>query len=298
VSVPVAVWLLFITGLFLWIAVRPAATAPWKVLALIAFFMVEPFSNAAMNAEKQAYPLKYDYFLQAIDQSLGLTAFAVARHFSAWQREVLLWIYQSLSLSMVAWYVLQLILENGTPRRLLFAYMLAYFFGPLMYLVVPACGPRHAFGDAFPMGHPSFPVSLVRLNFWPNAMPSLHVATSLLFALFPAKNGAIRVFGYIYLAGTILATLAFEHYVIDLIVGLPYACFAFTAAGKRISLAAGYFTMVLAWLIAIRTQTPFLITHPFLLRFCAALTIIAAVAATRERWSLGGKRELAGVVTA
>jgi hypothetical protein len=201
----------------------------------------------------------------------------VARRLAEWQRVTVFWIYESLTLAMVAWYLLQLVLKNGKPRQLLYAYMLAYFLGPALYLVVPACGPRHAFGAAFPLGQPSVALKLVALNFWPNAMPSLHLATALLFVLFPAGNRVVRAIGWLFVAGTIVGTLAFEHYVIDLVVAVPYAWFAFTAAQGRVRAALGYLGCVLAWLLLIRLETPLLVEHQFLLRIAVLLTVWPAV---------------------
>jgi hypothetical protein len=277
VSVPTAVWLAGIVGLFVWMLFRPFDSRPWKVLALIAFLAAEPLSNAVMNAEKQAHSLKYDYLLQAIDQTVGPTAFSVARLLTDRQRGILFAIYESLTLAMVTWYLLQLVLKNGKPRQLLYAYLIAYFLGPALYLIVPACGPRHAFGAAFPFGQPSPELKLVMLNFWPNAMPSLHVATALLFALFSARNGMVRAVAWFYVIGTILATLAFEHYVIDLVVAVPYAWFAFSAAEGRIRAAFGYLGCVLIWLMLIRLETPMLIEHPTLLRIAVLLSVCPAL---------------------
>jgi hypothetical protein len=291
VSAPVVVWLMAIIGLFIWMAFRPYATAPWKVLALIVFFAAEPLSNGVMNAEKHAFPLKYDYFLQALDQTLGLTAFMVARHLAEWHKAVLFAIYQSLSLAMIAWYTLHLILKNGNPRQLLYSYLLTYFLGPSLYLIVPACGPRHAFGVAFPWGQPSVGLMLTPLNYWPNAMPSLHVATALLLLFFSARNAVLRAVAWVYLAGTILGTLAFEHYVIDLVVAVPYACFAFTAARSRFKAAMAYLGLVLAWLLLIRTETPVMIAHPLVLRVAALATICAVPAVARRFWHDGRPRK-------
>jgi len=56
---------------------------------------------------------------------------------------------------------------------------------------------------------------LVQLNGWPNAIPSLHVSTALLFLLFAGESRVRRCMAWAYLAGSVGATLAFEHYMID-----------------------------------------------------------------------------------
>jgi hypothetical protein len=273
VTFPTVVWTFTTAALLIWILIRPREVAPWKILAMIAVFALEPFSSAIMNAENRQIPLKYDHFLQAIDQALGITAFWIARLLALWQKTVLFGIYESLTFAMIAWYTLHLKVRNGRPRQLLYAYLLAFCLGPCLYLVVPACGPRHAFPLAFPWGQPNIDLTLVSLNYWPNAIPSLHVTTALLLLLFTARNMAMRMIAWIYLAGTVLGTLAFEHYLIDLIVAVPFACFAASAAQRRFGTATAYLIVVLGWMLVIRLDTPLLLAHPYFLRAGVLLTV-------------------------
>src|SRR5438270_12966225 len=115
----VVFWSFAIVALFVWLVIRPFATAPWKILGLIALLVaVQPITVAALKASSQAYPLKYDYVLQALDQALGLTAFQVARLFTEWDRRILIAIYELLSGAMIAWYGIHLVIRCGEPRRL------------------------------------------------------------------------------------------------------------------------------------------------------------------------------------
>ena len=81
--------MLAILGLSLRMLLHPQEKDAPKILLLILVFAFEPFSSAIMNAENRAFPLKFDYFLYAIDKSLGLSAFWVARLLSEWQRSLL-----------------------------------------------------------------------------------------------------------------------------------------------------------------------------------------------------------------
>jgi len=159
---------------------------------------------------------------------------------------------------------------------LLIAYVVGYLIGPCLYMLLPARGPRHAFGSAFPMGNPDVSPALVQLSGWPNAIPSLHVSTALLFVLFAGKNRVLRVVAWIYLAGTVAATLAFEHYLIDLIVAVPFAYFVTRIAEGKTAQALGNFAVVLAWLLTIRFRTPALVMYPAVLRVLAFATIAFA----------------------
>jgi hypothetical protein len=111
---------------------------------------------------------------------------------------------------------------------------------------------------------------------WPNAIPSVHLATALLFVFFAGENRWLRGLAWIYAAGTVAATLAFEHYMIDLIVAVPFACFAALATRGRVRPALANLAVVVAWLLAIRFGTPVLIAHPLFLRALALATLVGA----------------------
>lgn len=280
---PAVLWMLAILGLGLWILFRPQGKEAPKILLLILLFAFEPFSSAVMNAENRGFPLKFDYFLYAIDKSLGLSAFWVARWLSEWQRSALLVVYQSLTAAMIAWYGVNLRRRDGRPAGLLIAYLVTFGLGPCLYLIVPACGPRHAFGSAFPAGNPDVLPLPVPLNYWPNAIPSLHVATALLFVFFSGRNRLLGVVSWLYLAATVAATLAFEHYVIDLVVAVPFACCATLLTRGKVRHALSCLAVVLVWLLAIRFATPVLTAHPAWLRIFALLTVLSAALGVTAR---------------
>jgi hypothetical protein len=267
-------WMLGIVGLLIWTLFHLRDDfGPKIILVVMVFVAVGPVCDAVMNSENTAFPLRFDHFLYLVDQNLGVSAFSVARLLSAWQRSVLFQFYQSLTLAMVVWYGVNLKAKDGRSNRVLIAYAVTLVVGPCLYLLLPASGPRHAFGATFPMGSPSVSLDLIRLDNWPNAMPSLHVSIALLFVLFAGKSRALRWIASTYLAGTILATLAFEHYVVDLIVAVPFAFFVTRAAEGEIRRAACYLAVVLAWMLSIRYSAAPLISAPVGLRILAAVTI-------------------------
>lgn len=270
-----AVWtMLVVLGFAVWIMFRPGDDRPRKLLLLlIGIVAFGPVSEAIMAFETAHTPLKFDYYLYLVDRSLGISAFIVARLFTEWQRLGLLLLYQSLCVVMTLWYAIRLFEKRKTANALLVAYLAAYLVGPFLYLIVPARGPRHAFGSVFPAGNPDVSPVLIPLSGWPNAMPSLHLTTALIFVLFAGENRFFRYFSWIYLAGTVAATLAFEHYLIDLVVAVPFACFAIHLGERNFRAALGGFALVLAWLLAIRFATPTLITHPIELRILALITV-------------------------
>src|SRR5207248_1386987 len=116
--------------------------------------------------------------------------------------------------------------------------------------------------------------------------PSLHLATAFLLVLFATRNRTPRAIACLYLACTMGATLAFEHYVIDLIVGVPFACAVAAAANRRFRFAIPYLGIVLVWLFLIRLDTPFLIQHTYLLRLFAFLTASIGIYEIHSAWTL------------
>lgn len=292
-SSPVA-WMLGILGLLVWMAFRPHGDYVPKIfLLIVVFWATGPACLAALNKESAGFPLKFDNFLYLVDQALGLSAFAVARFFTEWQRSVLFQIYQSLTMAMTAWYGINLRARDGRPSKLLLAYAVAFLVGPCLYLILPALGPRHAFGAAFPMGDPVVAPVLVRLAGWPNAIPSLHVSTALLLVFFSGRNRIVRSLAWIYLIGTVAATLAFEHYMIDLVVAVPFACSVTQAVEIRMRRAAGNLILVLGWMLAIRYAFPWLVACPMALRVAALATVVIPAAGMVERRRpIGGRFSL------
>jgi len=289
---PTVFWSFSILALFIWLVFRPFATAPWKILAFIAVLAAaEPAAAAVLRASSRAYPLKYDYVLQSLDQALGLTAFQIARLFTDRERTDLLAIYEFLGAAMVAWYGIHLVMRGGEPRKLLYSYLIAFLVGGCLYGIVPAMGPRYAFGAAFPMGHPNVAPVPASLDGYPNAMPSLHVATALLLLLFSGGRRLLLSIAALFLAGTVAATLALEHYVIDLVVAVPFACFAAEMAHRRVIAAAKYLGVVFVWLALIRFASHALVQNPWALRSVALLTLLLGVRAVAVQW-LGPKKKI------
>jgi hypothetical protein len=124
----------------------------------------------------------------------------------------------------------------------------------------------------------------IKLAAMPNAFPSLHVGTALIFVLF-APGKLWRAVSLAFLFGTGLATLSTgEHYVIDLVAGLAFGCFASSVGYRRFRNALVYLGIVVCWSLAVRFGYAPLIAHPALLRLMAALTVAMAVWAVYREW--------------
>lgn len=127
----------------------------------------------------------------------------------------------------------------------------------------------------------------IRLSGMPNAFPSLHLGTALVLVLFSGGR-ASRAWSVVFLAATALATIATgEHYVVDLVAGLAFGCFAANAGRRRLFPALMWLSAVLAWSAGVRWASGFLIGNAEWLRLFAAMTVAGAVLAVVMEWRAG-----------
>jgi len=147
--------------------------------------------------------------------------------------------------------------------------MLAGVAGWLLYNVVPATGPLYAFArdfpwnslpykdlSTFPLEKMSLPLGIPR-----NAMPSLHVGWVILLCW--NSRGlprALRAGLVLYLLLTVVATLGSgQHYLVDLVVSVPFALAVQSTASYRLfnrswsitAIVAGL-GLTFAWLLLLR----------------------------------------------
>ncbi len=108
-----------------------------------------------------------------------------------------------------------------------------------LFLVLPACGPAYLFKGSFPFVAPPSGAVLLQMiaipNVARNCLPSCHLAAALL-VLWNLRGARryVRAMAGGYLACVVVTTLGFgEHYLIDLVVAVPYAL-AIQAACTRV----------------------------------------------------------------
>jgi hypothetical protein len=225
--------------------------------------------SAVMGHANSLLPWKYDYYLFQIDAALGIPAASIARAFGQIWRSGFNIAYELMVPMMVLW----LFLHRRRPRALILAYVAEMLGAPVLYMVLPACGPLYAFGARWMEGGGNVQMAAARFNGMPNAFPSLHLATGLVLAFF-AEGKLWRVISMIFLAATALSTLTTgEHYVVDLVGGLAFGCFAAALGRGKISEAASFLGITLAWAVAIRVFGKAMVTTPTGLRLAAILTV-------------------------
>jgi PAP2 superfamily len=257
-------------------------TRPLLVLALVLNLFYGVLLNFTMGRESGLLPWKYDHILFRMDESLGLQVPAAMVRSLQGDWRIFLWIvYQAMVPMMIVWF---LVTEYGGRRgSVVLAYVTELIFGPLLYAVVPGCGPIYAFGKQW-LNPAAVAADTMRLTGMPNAFPSLHVATAFVFVFF-APGRLWRAIALAFLAATLLATLSTgEHYVIDLVPGLAFGCCASYVGLRRVRSALGFLGMVLAWSLSVRLAYPFLIAHPGVELGAIALTVAVVILGLIRGW--------------
>jgi hypothetical protein len=197
--------------------------------------------------------------------------------------------YIALPLPLALVYAAQLRRESKKAFPVMLAFLLTGPLGVLYYNMVPATGPVHVFGQAFPWA----PLSLMQarhlvLETIPisgarNAIPSLHMAWVLL-VWWNSKGLArwIRAIAMAFVIFTVLATLGTgEHYFVDLVVAFPFALMVqalclyslpFKYGPRRAAFLFGAFTS-LAWMALVSFANPLFWISPVIPWTLAVVTV-------------------------
>lgn len=281
---PALLGILAVAASIVWMLVgQNDKTRPLLVFALLINLFYGAALSIVLGGESALLPYKYDVILLHIDKALGLSAASIALHLSGrvWN-PLMAYVNRALLPLMVVFYLVQDSQESrGVTLR---AYAAELVTGPMCYAILPACGPIYAFGETWL--HPSFgAIRTIKLSCLPNAFPSLHVATAFLFVLLTRK-GRSRALALVFFLSTAMATISTgEHFVIDLVAGLIFGCFAWAVGRGRWAAAWTYLGVVCSWALAIRFQYSALISHPYVLRACAACSLLIAAHAVMASWN-------------
>ena len=262
-------------------------TRPFLVVALVINLFYGFFLSFVMGRENGLVPWKFDYVLARLDESLGIPTAAIAAFLQP-ARIPLLVVYELMVPMMIAWFLIAR--RSRISGSLIAAYIAEMIVGPALYAVVPGCGPLYAFRAQW-LHPPAVHDVVIRFSGMPNAFPSLHAATALVFVCF-ARKPLWQTISVLFLTGTILATISTgEHYAIDLVAGLAFGCFAANAGRLRIARSAAYLILVLGWSLTVRFAHGFLIANAAVLQICAGMTALAAIAQVYAEWSSDGQSD-------
>ncbi|HEY3972593.1 MAG TPA: phosphatase PAP2 family protein [Candidatus Sulfotelmatobacter sp.] len=203
-------------------------------LPSVLFVGSEYMASTLLDVTEKLHPKAFDLFLYSFDCSLRVQfSFLMGQFFWTWLwvRFVCLVIYIALPLPLALVYAAHLRCKRQNALAVMLAFLVTGPLGVLFYNMLPACGPVHLFGAAFPF-HPPSIAEAMGMNVVPvlikgarNAIPSLHMAWVLL-VWWNSKGLArwIRAIALVFVILTVMATLGTgEHYFIDLVVAFPFS---------------------------------------------------------------------------
>jgi len=256
-------------------------TRPILVFALVLNLFYGFLLNTLMGREGSLFPWKFDYVLFHMDASLGIPSSLIARPLQGFMRTPLVIVYQLMIPMMITWFLVTR--SNRIRGSVVLAYVAELVTGPLLYALVPACGPIYAFGAQW-LHPPAVPAEAMKLTGLPNAFPSLHVGTAFVLLLL-APGRFWKAVALLFFAATCLAILATgEHYVIDLVPGLAFGAFAAAIGMQNYRRAAAFFALVVIWSLSVRFGSSILIAFPILTRIFAVVTVALAGLALWMSW--------------
>jgi hypothetical protein len=252
-----------------------------------------PLTLFALWATARLLPRTYDYYLYAFDGLLPLPLASMAGEaFAAYPAVSQAFSVAYYSFMLVACLFVGLWGNGRLSGWLISRWIVAAIFGSGLYFVTPAVGPAVAFDAIYPHGLPDpaavplalFPSSGMDVR---NAMPSLHTTWAFLVAIIAWRVGRItRIVASINLVATVIATLGMrEHYLIDLIVAVPFtvAVHGFVslwdADSRRVratAAAIGGATVTAAWLLIIVFGIGALRTAPWTASILVLLSMTAS----------------------
>jgi len=226
------------------------------------------YMPVAFKISQAKMPDSLDHYLYAFDSRFGVQAgFAMGRIFSDWPTlySVCSLVYMGLPLAMALVYLAAP--RSGDEASLLKTFLITGIAAAFVFRVVPAAGPVYAFTDIYPTQLPTMGADFLRPihmdNPKLNAIPSLHTAWALLIYWRTRRAKIlVQIAAGLFLFLTLLATLGLgEHYLIDLVVAVPYAvsvrALCMTQTGwsrERVLTAAFNAVLVALWLVLLRQQ--------------------------------------------
>lgn len=203
-------------------------------VAIVLFVGSEWVASTLLDITEALHPKTFDIFLYSFDSSLRVQiSFLVGQAF--WRWPSLWWtcflFYTALPLPLALVYAGHLRHAKQNALAVMTAFLVTGPLGVMFYNMLPACGPIHLFGAAFPW-HPLSTADAMRLHVAPvlmkgarNAIPSLHMAWVLL--VWWNSRGLprwVRAIALAFVWFTVLATLGTgEHYFVDLVVAFPFS---------------------------------------------------------------------------
>ena len=224
-----------------------------------------------LNLTEKAHPSVLDLYLYSFDASLRIQfPFVLGQLFAQHHAFAFVstWVYMTLPIAIALVYVGCLVQRRGNALPAFLALFLTGPIGIVLYNLFPAVGPIHVFGTRFPF-HPLSIDQVRRLLLEPvaipgvrNTMPSLHAAwIYLVFWYARSLSRVEKIIAGVLVFFTLCATLGIgEHYIIDLVVAVPFTVFILALVNLIVSRGRSVFLLplsvgllsTLAWFAALR----------------------------------------------
>jgi|HubBroStandDraft_5_1064220.scaffolds.fasta_scaffold11059_2 hypothetical protein len=253
-------------------------------------------SSSLLEITDRVHPSTLDLFLYRFDASLGFQpSFDVAQVVlrSWWITRIALLFYFALPVPIMLIYAKQLARIGSGAMVVFLGFFIIGPAGVIFYNLLPACGPIYLFGARFPF-EPFATQQIKEMVLHPvaisgvrNAFPSLHVAWALLASWYAeGLSNWTKVFGRIFLAGTVLACLGLgEHYFIDLIAAIPFAMMIQAACAlqipwldrRRLMPFLAGLLLLLIWVVLLRGGLSIMWVSPLIPWTLIAGTVIPCV---------------------
>ena len=214
--------------------------------------------NMAQKLTVASRPQVLDLYLYRFDGLLGFQgSFLIGRIAQEWPAFYRACFISYFSIAPALALMLALYLRRSEDFHVSVPWLLVLsaVTGFILYNLFPAVGPAHVF-DQFPRHEPAFSSALKLSNTDAprNAMPSLHLVWAILLLWNLKGMGRLmRLFGLLFLSLTVVATLAVgEHYLVDLIVAVPFADALQTTLERRWVRAGAGGLITVAWILCLR----------------------------------------------
>jgi PAP2 superfamily len=198
--------------------------AEYALVILMFTYLLTPIAGAVARRLSSLRPLKLDLYAYQFDQLFGQPSFVLSRimlrHY--WLEILLLLAYGLVSVAVAVVLIAYVYYCESQTAFAIKVFLLDILAAPVMYALVPICGPAFAF-PSFPKSPGIVAVRSIPLLAAPNGFPSIHTSIALLVLWFAWRWRIGKVLGSIYLALIIFSTLASgQHYLLDLFAAVPY----------------------------------------------------------------------------
>jgi len=268
------------------------------------FVTSEYYADSLLHWTSAIHPKVFDLYLFSFDSSLHVQIpFLVGQAFSLYPnlRAAGLLFYIGLPIPIALIYAGRVLHMREKAIPSFVAFLATGPVGVIFYNVLPALGPAHLFGKAFPWHALTVEqssrlfVEPIALSGAPNAIPSLHMAWVLLVWWYSrGLSWWERSVAFAFVFFTVLATMGTgEHYFIDLVVAFPFAMLVealcafelpFKERRRLTALAVGLF-VTLGWLLALRYCVHFFWRSPALPWIFCAATVAVSMVFENKLWS-------------